>query len=240
MRCKCGKVFTPEPEEDGVVVVELEELPSASPAAASAPAPAALPAGAAVPKAAIADVAAKYAVRRAKPVSEEQDASERPSAFRDLWLPLALIAAGLALRVTQLVFANEGRGNRWAGNVATPGGLGKSILLVAFEMSLAAAMMGLAAFLSTMILGVEFGPVRRAAPKIAASAIFSLGVVCWIALFNTDSYSVAGLVVALHALVILNWITIGYFFSLDLQEVLLVVAIATLLYAMEMLLVWRR
>ena len=251
MRCKCGKVFTPTPQYRDVTPVELDEVPSGSPhttfsppspapaeAAATAVAMPSRASGAA--RGAIADVVAKYPGRRARPVSEAEHPADRPSPFRDLWLPLALIAAGMALRVAQLVFANEGRGNRWAGNIATPAGLGRSILLVVFEMALAAALMGFAAMLSTMMFGADFGPVRRAAPKIAASAVFSFGVACWIALFNTDSYSVAGLVVALHALIILNWITIGYFFSLDLQEVLLVVAIATLLYAMEMLVLWRQ
>lgn len=237
MRCKCGHVFTPKPDDDDhETSTQLEEIPGPSqPASASANAMAA-----AAPSGVIADVAAKYPGRRAKPIIEEDDPAERFSMFRDVWLPVALIAAGLVLRIAQLLLANEGKGNRWAGNISTPSGLGKSFLLVAFEMTLGAAMMGLAAFVSTMIVGVDFGPVRRAAPKLAASAIFSIGVVCWIALFNTDFFSIGGLVVALHALVILNWITIGYFFSLELHEVLLVVAIATLLYAMEMMVVWRR
>src|SRR4051794_27508087 len=135
-RCpNCGVAFTWKPEYAGKNVrcnCGFSFQPPAE--AAPARAVAAQPSG-------IGAVAARYPHRMAKPVSEEQDPAERASFFRDVVLPLALIAAGLALRISQLVYANEGNGNRWSGNVTTPPGVGKSILLVTFEMSLAAAMM---------------------------------------------------------------------------------------------------
>jgi hypothetical protein len=199
--------------------------PTVMPAAAVAPPPV--------------SIAEKYPHRRARPVAEAADPHEGDSPVRNLIIPIVLLSLGIGLRVAQLLYANEGQGNRWAGNVATPGGFGKALVLVSFEMVIAAAIMGLGAAASAMTLGVEFGPVGRAALKLSAAAVFAIGVVSWIALFDQDAYSIGGLALALHVMVVLNWITLGFFFKMELQELLLTVAIVTALYAVTIAALWR-
>ena len=118
-------------------------------------------------------------------------------------------------------------------------GVGKAVALVSFEMVIASAIMGLGAVIAAMLLGVEFGPVGRAALKLCAAAVFAIGMVSWIALFDQDAYSVGGLVLALHVMVILNWLTLGFFFKVELQELLLTVAIVTALHAVAIAALWR-
>jgi hypothetical protein len=137
------------------------------------------------------------------------------------------------------LYANDGRGNRWSGNLATPGGVGKAIGLVSVEMLVACTIMGLGAVIAATMLGVEFGPIFRAALKLCGAAIFSIGVASWVALFDNDRFSVGGLVLALHVMVILNWVLLGYFFKIELQELLLTVAIVTALHALAMAALWR-
>jgi hypothetical protein len=202
-------------------------------------APVAAPAGRSPVTAAEASVAERYPHRTIKPVAEEPDTVHSTSAVRNFVIPIVLLSLGLGLRVAQLTYANEGHGNRWAGNLATPGGAGKAVLLVAVEMIAASTIMGIGAVLAALTLGVEFGPVGRAALKLSASAVFAIGVASWIALFDQDAYSVAGLVLALHVMVILNWLTLGFFFKVELQELLLTVAIVTALHALAIAALWR-
>ena len=186
-----------------------------------------------------ASIADRYPHRTIKPVAEEPEDVHSTSAVRNFVVPIILLSLGLGLRVAQLMHANEGHGNRWAGNLATPGGVGKAVLLVSVEMIAASTIMGIGAVLAALTLGVEFGPVGRAALKLAASAVFAIGVVSWIALFDQDAYSVTGLVLGLHVMVVLNWIALGYFFKIELQELLLTVAIVTALHAMAIAALWR-
>jgi hypothetical protein len=184
-------------------------------------------------------VAEKYPHRTIKPVAEEPETAHNTSPVRNFVVPIILLSLGVGLRVAQLMYANEGLGNRWAGNLATPGGVGKAFLLVSFEMLVASAIMGIGAVLAAMMMSVEFGPVPRAALKLCASAVFAIGVASWIALFDQDAYSVTGLVLALHVMVVLNWVTLGYFFKIELQELLLTVAIVTAFHAMAIAALWR-
>ncbi len=184
-------------------------------------------------------IVSRYPHRTIKPVTEEVDPRDGVSPMRNLVVPIVLLSVGLGLRIAQLLYANEGHGNRWAGNVGTPTGLGKALALVSFEMIIASAIMGLGAVIAAMMLGVEFGPIGRAALKLCSAAVFSVGVASWVALFDQDRYSIGGLALALHVMVVLNWISLGYFFRMELQELLLTVAIVTALHAVAMAALWR-
>ncbi|MEP7367828.1 MAG: hypothetical protein ABI972_31590 [Acidobacteriota bacterium] len=183
-------------------------------------------------------VVERYPHRAVRIVAEEPDAPDSPSPVRNFVIPIALLSLGLGLRIAQLLYANEGNGNRWAGNLATPGGVGKAVLLVTFEMIIASAIMGLGAMIAATLLGVEFGPIARAVLKLSAAAVFAIGVASWVALFDQHRYSVGGLVLALHVMVILNWITRSFFFKMELQELLLTVAIVTALHAVAIAGLW--
>ena len=216
---------------------DLADTPAATPARQRVVVAAAQGSGSA--PAAHPSVAERYPHRTIKPVAEEPDDVHSTSPIRNFVVPIILLSLGLGLRVAQLMYANEGHGNRWAGNLATPGGVGKAVLLVSVEMIAASTIMGIGAVLAALTLGVEFGPVGRAALKLAASAVFAIGVVSWIALFDQDAYSVTGLVLGLHVMVILHWISLGFFFKIELQELLLTVAIVTALNAMAIAALWR-
>jgi hypothetical protein len=64
-------------------------------------------------------------------------------------------------------------------------------------------------------------------------------VASWAALVDQDQYSVRGLVLALHVVVILYWIGFTYLFALDMQETMLAVAIITLMHAAATCAVWK-
>lgn len=204
-----------------------------------ADAPTARPRETNMPVSHAAAAAQRYPHRTIKPIAEEPDAVHAHSLFRNLIVPIVLISLGLALRVAQLLYANEGRGNRWSGNLATPTGIGKAVGLVSIEMLVACAIMGIGAVVAAMMLGVEFGPISRAAMKLCGVAVFTIGIASWVALFDSDRFSIGGLVLALHVMVVLNWLLLGFFFKIELQELLLTVAIITALHALAMAAMWR-
>src|SRR5688572_18248463 len=218
MRCRCGRSFIPrnpelaegpDDEQGDYAMMGDDDVKPVVRTPAAPPPPANSP-----PDAGLAAVAALYPHRSIRAVEQGPDVVDAPSPFRNVYLPLALLVIGVGLRLAQLLYANEGHGNRWTGNIATPSGVGKAVLLVAFEMILASVLMYAAAFAATVFLEVEFGPLARAAVKLSAAAVFGNGVAAWIALFDQDAFSVSGLVLALHVMVLLNWILLGYFFKL--------------------------
>jgi len=261
-RCKCGEVFVPaEP------VVQLEEELEADPygltedaappparrtvVVAPQPPPTSLPSHA--PAAAVAraegphqagvvpaSVAAMYARKSSRYSSEQENSEpEEGSNFKNLYVPMVLLALGLSLRVTQLLYANANRANKWSATGDSAAHPGKAVLLVLCEMVIATAVMVCGATVAAMLLNINFGPIAKAALKLCATAVFATGVAGWVAVFDQDRHSVAGLMVALHLVVIVYWIALAYFFSLELQETMLTVAIITLLQAGGMCALWQ-
>lgn len=251
LRCRCGRAFA----RGGVTAeaVELEELEGPTNGALlepseeynlagdEPPSPRAKPTTPVRPAATrsfAADVAAQYPDRRANPVSVEAE-EEALSALKNLYFPLALLAAGFGLRVGQLLFAHGVRGNQWWGSANATPGVGKSLLLALFEMIIACAITAVGAFIAGVMLSIDFGSLGKATLKLSAAAVFATGVACWIALFDQGAYSVAGLVFALHAIIVIYWIILGYLFSLELQELLLTVAVITLAHSLGIAGLWR-
>lgn len=240
-RCKCGHAFAHRRPVEPADLIELQEIEELSDEDLRSPAIGYDIAGlkrSAPRSAAIADVTRIYPQRIARPVVQEA-AVESSSLFRNIYVPVMLIAVGAGLRFGQLMYANDGRGNRWAGNLHTPGGIGKATLLVLFEMIIASAIMTVGAVIAAMLLNVEFGSPVKAVLKCSASAVFATGIVSWVALFDQGAFSIGGLVLGLHVMVVIYWIVMGYFFSLELQELLLTVAIITLLHSVAILGLWR-
>ena len=246
MRCKCGQVFAPaepNPLDDADAYAVTEDATpeparrTVAPVIQPPPPPAAAPAEPAQGGAVPASFAMMYG-RRSR-YAQEQAEPEEGSNFKNIYLPLVLLALGLGLRVTQLVYANADRGNKWAavGEAApTPG---RAALLAVCEMVIATAIIAGGAMLSAVVLNINFGPVGKAGLKLAAIAVFATGVASWVTVFDRDRYSVTGLIVALHLVVIIYWIAMAWFFSLELQETLLTVAIISLVQAAGMCVLWR-
>ena len=265
IRCKCGQVFVPpdpaaagpaeEPDpydvNDDPPPMARRPVPRPAPVATHHPDPvrATVHAAAAPPSAvaptpvhgpdALAGVAALYPGRRARPVQEEDDAAREGSALKDLYLPIAMLVVGLGLRVAQLLAANELRGNKWGGEVATPGDPARAVLLAVFQMVISGGVMIAGATLAATILNLNYGSLGRAALKLCAIAVFATGVASWAAVFDQDQHSVRGLVLALHVVVIIYWIGFTVLFALDLQETMLAVAIITLMHAAATCALWK-
>ena len=254
LRCRCGTTFSAA--DAAGETIDLEELSGPRRSAQLPPAdeytvadeepPAPRIKAAAAPvcqgasRSFAADMAARYPGRRATPApATEDEADELVSPLKNVYVPLVLLVAGFGLRVGQLVFAQGAHGNHWWGSGAAPLGIGKSILRVLFEMIIASAITAAGAFLSALVLSIDFGPLWRAALKLCSASVVATGVACWIALFDQGAFSIAGLVLALHAMIIIYWITLGYLFSLELQELLLTVAAITLAHSLGIAGLWR-
>ena len=239
IRCKCGHVFMPPdpataaapPEPDAYDV--SDDAPPVKPAPAREVAPAgAAPAPAAPPADRLAGVAAIYGHRPRTVAQEEAD--EEGSPLKDLYIPLALLALGLGLRVAQLVVASGSRANKWGGDIGAEGNPRKALILAVLELIISGGAMLAGATLAAVLLSVNFGSVGKAALKLCALVAFATGVASWVALVDQDKYSVQGLAIALHLVVIIYWIGFAYLFALELQETLLSVAIVSLLQAAAM------
>jgi len=246
IRCRCGKVFVPpEPPAAATEPLEPQEYdvddgpgPVPQPASAAArPAPVGGPSSVAAPS--FAAAAALYPGRRARPAAQEAGRAREESAFRELYLPIAMLALGLGLRAAMLLVANERRGNKWGGHVQTPDDAKKAVLLAAFELIIAGGVMIAGATLAATVLNLNFGTLGRAALKLCAIAVFATGVASWVALFDQGRFSVAGLMIALHVQVLIYWAGFAYLFALELQETLLAVAIISLLQAAAMCALWK-
>jgi hypothetical protein len=243
IRCKCGQVFmppdppaaAPEPETDAYDV--NDDAPPARPAPvhrvtpvaeAAAPAPAAPP----PPSDRLAGVAAIYG-HRARPVTQEP-ADDEASPLKDLYLPLALLVLGLGLRILQLVVASGNRAHKWGGEVGTSGNPHKAVILAVLELIISGGALLAGATLAAVLLSVNFGSIGKAALKLCALVAFATGVASWVVLLDQNKYSVQGLAIALHLVVIIYWVGFAYLFALEMQETLLTVAIVSLLQAAAM------
>ena len=172
-------------------------------------------------------------------MAEEADPAREGSNLKDLYIPLALLVLGLGLRVAQLLVANNNRASKWGGDVDTPGDPRKAVLLAVFQMIISGGVLIAGATLAAVILNLNFGSLGKAALKLCAIAVFATGVASWVALFDQGRYSVTGLMVALHIVVIIYWVGFVYLFALEMQETLLAVAIIFLLQAAATCALWR-
>ena len=248
IRCKCGQVFLPPaapPTNSGEAEADLYDLTGdvAAPAAhqpathlsaaAHGPAPAA-----ARPVDRLDGVAALYG-HRARRAAQQEAADAEGSALKDLYVPLALLALGLGLRVAQLLVANANRANKWGGHVEIGADPKRAVLLAVFQMIIACGVMIAGATVAAMVLNLNLGTVGKAGLKLCSIAVFATGVASWVAVFDQDRNSITGLMIALHIVVIINWVGFAWLFALEVQETLLAVAIISLLHAAMTCAMWK-
>jgi hypothetical protein len=243
IRCKCGQVFLPpDPPAAQASEAEPDLYDVSGDAAAPAPTHQAVTAQVAAPTGAppvnrLDGVAALYG-HRARRVAQQEAADAEGTALKDLYIPLALLALGLGLRVAQLLVANANRANKWGGHVDAAGNPTRAVLFAACQLIIACAVMVAGATVAAMVLNLNLGTVGRAGLKLCAIAVFGAGVASWVAVFDQDRNSVTGLMIALHVVVIINWIGFAYLFALELQETLLAVAIISVLHAAATCALW--
>jgi len=219
VKCACGKVFT-------VQLRAAEDEYDLAPEGAAAWQK---DAGAA-PVAAQAESSAVGSTRETKParVSEErvlQYAHSKPrneadlelekvSRLKTVYLPAALIVVGVGLRVAPLFV--------------------KGILQQGTAIMIAAAVGALVVNVVLMLCGVliasqfldaDFGSLRSAVLKLAATAVVGGGVAGFFLSLDWSHGGIQGPLIALHAMILIYWIMFAMFFDLDLLENLFTVAI---------------
>jgi hypothetical protein len=228
-------------DEPPVAAVKRTIIPAARPAPSAVARPAAVvaPPDADLPSDphAIPASAVAFYARKSRYAAEAENAEpEEGSNLKNVYVLLAL---GLGLRVSQLVYANANGANKWAATgdaVAQPG---RAVLLALCELVISTTIMVCGATAAAMLLDINFGPIAKAGLKLAATAVFATGVAGWVAVFDRDRHSITGMVVALHIVVIIYWIALAFFFSLELQETMLTVAIISLIQAAGMCVLWK-
>ena len=230
VRCKCGTDFAVPfaPGEAGTAAINL------APAGPAAAAPARPAAAVGVPS----QYAHNAGLMPKQYTAEPEDPSATPSALKDLYVPPVLIVVGAVLRLVQLMFLSETGGNQWGGAAEAPRGFAVAVGLILCETVVTVAVMLGGALLSFRIMDVELGSLGRAAFKLLALAVFAAGTASLTAVIDRDRYSVAGLVLAWHVMIVLYWIGFAFFFSLGLQETVLTVAIVGVLQALVFLGMW--
>lgn len=150
--------------------------------------------------------------------SDDDDASR----FRDVYLPIILLAIGAIGRLTQMIHFTST-------NSLT---VGHAIALLVCELVICGAAMLVGVLAAAQILGTTFGEPKQMALKLAAMALFVAAAGYLIASIDHDRYSVRGALLAWHLVLILYFILFRVLFSLELSESLVTVVIVFLLQLM--------
>jgi hypothetical protein len=146
--------------------------------------------------------------------AEAAELRER-SALREFYLPCAILFVGIACYVAQIVLKS---------GAAT--GTGMLIGAAALGMVLNVFLTLVAVGVSSKLMSIDFGPIPELVLKVTATAVLggSVGALT-VSIFPKDDMN--GPIIALHVVVILYWVLFYSFFEMDLQEVLMTVAIVT-------------
>jgi hypothetical protein len=137
--------------------------------------------------------------------------------FRDWWLPVGLLVIGAIARFSQvLIYSDEQKLTR-----------AKAMVLWMCELILGGAAMPGGALAAAMIFSVTFGPPGRAILKLLALWLTAAAVGCFLAKLDADPMNVRGMVLAVHAVLLIYFSGISTLFKLDLQEALLTAGICT-------------
>jgi hypothetical protein len=166
----------------------------------------------------LSSVASAYPQRKRRApaaVETEDEANLDPEAANPLlhvYIPWALLIVGAGAQLGQSVYIAKGS-------------VGLAIVLVILALNLTAAVTLAGAFLSASILGVSFGSLSRASVKLAGIAVFCSAASALIASIDKDPHSVRGLVLGMHASLLIYMVLIYMMFDLDVLEALTTVVI---------------
>ena len=160
-----------------------------------------------------------YASRRRRPAMQEE-ATDAPSAWKDTYMPIILASLGLLAWITMTVVYP-------LANVSPA-----KAIVVAVTMNVANVVaLVLALFAAASLLSVNFGPPATALTKLVAISLFA-GAVFFACMRLDYPQDIRGMIVGLHAAVIVYGICFSLMFDLELQEVAITVAIVGLVQAM--------
>jgi hypothetical protein len=240
--CKCGATFIAQlggtQLVDQPVRLTDEDQIKPAPASARASAPASARATLSAPVVQREDMPAeagtpgryfdpRFPTRRAphEMATEEDDSSP----WRDWWLPSILLVVGLGLRFSQVLIFAQGQAMRT--HVA--------IGLLLCEVIIGGVALGAGALAAASMLSTTFGEVKSAILKFAAISAFTSACAYFAGSIDRDPYSLNGIVLAWHVVLLLYFVLLVYLFKLDLQEGLLTTVIVVALQFMLVFLISR-
>jgi hypothetical protein len=199
MRCKCGHVFVPRVRE------EVEDPPDEY---GLAPEEAVAPVARTVAAAGLPVL--QYAHKA--PVRQEQKELERSSHFKRLYLPIALIVAGVGLHLGQIWLPRASGQSAW---------IMAGVILAAIVVNVILMLCG--ALVASHVLGADFGPMQQAVVKLTAISIIGGAAASFVA--TLPHAGIAGPIAAVHVLLLIYFVLFSMLFELDLQESLFSVVI---------------
>ena len=168
---------------------------------------------------------------RTQPVEEEAAnwrGSIRGSELRHLIIPVSFMVLALVVRFGLVFATNDPAGKSMIVQAGVAAGT-----MALNTLTLFIALAGVARF-----TGAELGPLPLTLIKLAAIGMLGSVIMGVAAMYEMQGHS-AG-IIALHVLALLYWVLFSLFFELDLQENLMAVAIAGLLQAGTMCILWQR
>jgi hypothetical protein len=207
VRCKCGNTFVAE------LVMEAEEAPEEFDLKEDVAAP---PPLREIPgKVEPAPTVLAY---QASPAARPQAAQEmeRSARARNIYLPIAVIVAGVGLRIVQ-VYLPDATSHGWLVTIA----------LIALLMVINVLVMLAGVVIAAMFVDTDFGAWGPAALKITAISIISSAVAVAAISLDWNQRGVNGPIIALNAVILINFALFKLLFEMELQDSLLTVAIVT-------------
>lgn len=149
----------------------------------------------------------------------EEEEGVKGGMIRERILPCVLIAAGVALLCTQI--------NWTAPQLPKKTDLSPGQGIVFLVLGVATLYAGAAA--AVVVLKLNLGRLGPTALKLASIAVIGIGLATPVARLDNDSWSITGMAMGYFVLIITYWVLIPIYYRMELYEVLLGVAIITLL-----------
>jgi hypothetical protein len=207
VKCACGNVFVAQlqaPEDD----YDLSDEPP--------PAPPPPQLQAAAPQLS-AERVLQYAAPRVR--REEDQELEKVSRLKSVYLPIAIILIGIAMRLTPFFIKGITQQTTLVMAAAAVGALVVNVILMLCGVLIA-----------SQFLDADFGSLRATVLKLTATAVVGGGAAGAILSLDWAQGGIQGPIIALHAMILIYWVMFAMFFELDLLENLFTVAIVMALH----------
>jgi hypothetical protein len=157
--------------------------------------------------------------RRVADDEPEEEEGVKGGMFRGMILPCTLIVIGLVIMATQIQWT--------APQLPSTVDLSVGQVMVLLMLTVVTIYAGAAA--SVVVLRVNLGQYGPTALKLASIAVFALALATPVARLDRGSWSITGMVMGFHILILTYWVLLSVYYRMDIHEVLLSVAIITLL-----------
>jgi hypothetical protein len=150
----------------------------------------------------------RTAIPTRRAVQDMASEDDETSPLRDWIVPIALLAIGVSVRFSQVLFFASKQ------SLSTPAAVG----LLICELIIGTAALIAGAFAAATILNTTFGDLRIASLKVVAIAVFTSAAAYLAASIDREPEGIRGMVLAWHLILIFYFVLFVYLFKLDLQE----------------------